>query len=211
MIALASVPATPGAKGVDCVTVLDAGHCAALVAAGVSFAGRYLGHISAAELDAIVSAGLQCTFVAGYSRAPGWVPTEAEGQADGASAVAHALALGLPAGVTIWLDLETWLGGDPEGWVNAAAKVIQAAGFQAGLYVGYDDVPLSPAALYALAVTRYWKSCSRGPVPATRGFCMVQNSPNTWVAGVQVDANVVQDDTLGDVPTFAGTAPAAIA
>lgn len=203
---LIAAQATDGMQGVDCVTVLDAVHCTALRLNGIQFAGRYLGHISAAELDAILSAGLLCTFVAGYSRSPGWVPTEAEGQADGASAVQHALALGLPQGVTIWLDLETWLGGDPVAWVNAAARVIQAADFEAGLYVGYDDVPLSPLALYALAVTRYWKSCSRTPTPATRGFCMVQSAPNTWVAGVQVDRNVVKVDALGAVPMMCGSA-----
>lgn len=197
-----AVAAVPGATGVDCVTVLDAAHAVALREAGVYFAGRYLGHTTAAELTCILNAGLQCTFVAGYSRMPGWVPTQEEGAADGAFAVAKAQDLALPPVTTIWLDLETWIGGDPVAWVNAAAGAIQAASFEAGLYVGYNDAPLSPLALYHLAVTRYWKSCSRVPTPATRGFCMIQSDPNVLVAGVQVDRNVVQADALGCVPTF---------
>jgi hypothetical protein len=203
---LVAVPARPGMQGVDCVTVLTPAHCVALKAAGIEFAGRYVGHVSPAERDAILGAGLQLTLVAGYSRAPGWTPTRDEGQADGASAVQHALALGIPQGCTLWLDLETWLGGDPIAWVDMAAEVIQQAGYEAGLYVGYDDAPISPLALWQLAVTRYWKSCSRVPVPANRGWCMVQTAPNSMLAGVQVDRNDVLADMLGDVPTFAAAA-----
>jgi hypothetical protein len=211
MTALVAVPAKPGQRGVDMVTMLTAASATALKAAGMEFVGRYLGSLSAAEAAAITGAGLNLTLIC-YSHAPGYEATAELGQSDGANAVRHASQIPIPQGCTIWIDSETWAkGSDIIGYIDAMAKVIQSAGYEAGLYVGFDDYPMTPEQLYALAVVRYWHSCSIVPAVARRGYSMVQSAPNSWVAGVQVDVDVVQADMLGDVPTFVAAATTTIA
>ena len=173
--------------GIDCDTVLDAVRCQELKALGASFVVRYLGSITAAELALILASGLLCSFV-----------TYAD-EFDGHQAVAELTAIGIPPGVTIWLDVESVplsaaaVTVDINSWASA---VVGIGAYQAGLYVGVDQ-PLSPSQLYALPqITRYWQSASNVPTP-TCGFCLCQRQPTIVLAGTNVDIDYAGPDWEG--------------
>lgn len=198
-----SAPASFPAFGIDTVLRLTASQCAALRARGFSFACRYLGGLTPDELATILAGGL-AVFPVTYSRKPGWVPTPGMGAADGKAAVTRAKYLKLPAGTTVWLDLEGCSGSADAttAWVNEWAAAIIAAGFDPGLYVGYSPGGLDENALWKLKVDRYW----RAPFalePARCGPCMFQLYPlNTKVEGVNVDVDVIGHDRLNRVPNW---------
>jgi hypothetical protein len=187
------VTLTPGARGVDTVLVLNAEMCAALVREAVRFVVRYLASLSTGEVKTILDSGLALSVVT-YA-----------GVYDGPRAVAQALGLGLPAGTTIWLDLESCKDLAPTviAKVNAWARTVKTAGYIPGLYVGCG-VPLTSTELYALAVERYWHSCSRvtdrdgHEAAPSCGWAMHQLSPpNVSVGGVKVDIDFAQLDYRG--------------
>jgi hypothetical protein len=188
--------------GIDCVTVLDAGRCQRLKAAGASFVIRYLDSLTPAELASILDAGLGCSFCS-YSEGGGWEPSEAKGAAGGAQAVAAMRALGVPAGATCWTDLEGVSSSAPAdevmAWADARGSVIQAAGFDAGLYVG-EGGGLTGAQLFSLVFRNYWRSLSDVPTPSPAGWSLLQLFPTTVVAGVRVDVDAVQKDWKGRLP-----------
>jgi hypothetical protein len=220
-MALNIVRAPDGSVGVDCVTILTPHSAAALKAAGAAFVVRYLGSLSIVERDAILGAGLGLMLVT-FSRAPGWpsangpiFPSAELGASDGASSVAQAKKLGLPAGVQLWRDFE----GPPAGttaeqtiaYVNAWTDAVVAAGYVAGLYVGFG-IPLTPEQLYDLKVTAYWHSCSQVPEVAVRGYQMRQAyPPNQTLGGVSVDIDHVSADAMGDTPLMLVDAPDTVA
>jgi hypothetical protein len=192
MRAIKAVPSAANLTwGVDTLLTLTRESAIALVAKGCVFRAGYIDHVTPQELSDQLSVGLAFTPV-GYAM-----------QLDGAHAVQRLRELGIPAGVTIWCDVE---GAGLEAQatidrVNAWAGSVQTAGFEAGMYVG-AGCPLTPSQLTALAVTRYWHSCSRVPEPR-RGYCMRQLRPDdVYVAGVKVDVDAVEPDYQGDVPTF---------
>lgn len=202
-----AVPAPFPGMGVDTVARIDAAHASGLRVAGMKFAMRYLGSLTAAEMAGITGAGLLLSPICYPPQHSGWVPVASDGAARGKSAVTQAKAIGIPAGVTIWIDLEGCRGGAAltKAWCEAFAAELVAGGYQAGLYVGAAPGGLSSADLYALKhVTRYWESCSRGiPQPASRGWCLKQHyKPNQTCAGVIVDFNSVCNDFFGAVPMF---------
>ena len=191
-MSLAVQKAFVGARGIDTVTTLTAESAAALKADGFSFAVRYLGSIDASEVAAITGAGLLLSLV---TYADKW---------DGASTVAELKALGIPAGATIWLDVESV--NEPAamviGKIDAWANAVNSAGYQPGLYVGAAQ-PLTAAQLYALEVVRYWHSMSSVLTPSC-GFCQLQLYPAVQVAGVSVDIDVIQQDYEGRLPMLVG-------
>lgn len=199
------IPAPFPALGFDTVTPLDAARATSLKAAGMTFAIRYLGSVTAAELTAILQAGLLFMPVT-FSRAAGWVPTAEMGTEDGTTDVQHLTDVGIPKGCTVWIDLEGCAGNAVvvAAWVNARAAVIKAAGFDVGLYVGSGDV-LNGQQLYALAqVDRYWRSLSSVPTPDTCGFSMLQLWKTITLAGTSVDVNCIQYDYMNRVPLMVG-------
>lgn len=129
----------------------------------------------------------------------------------GAATIGRVKSWNLPPGVELFLDIEqvgqTPLKADdliPR--INAWAALAKDASIIPGHYVGAGN-PLTSKELYALAVQRYWHSCSRvvdrnGEVaePAC-GWVLVQGRPpnlvlNHTVNGkkVIVDANLAQTD-----------------
>lgn len=187
------VTLTPGARGIDTVLVLDTAKCLALRAEAVRFVVRYLGSITAHELQTITSAGLACSFV---TYAKHW---------DGPAAVKHLQEIGAPVGCVVWLDVEG-VTDDPQtliARINAWARAIKDAGYIPGMYVG-AGCPLTSVELYALVVSRYWHSCSRvtdrdgREAAPSCGWCLYQLSPpNVKVANVQVDIDFAQLDYQG--------------
>lgn len=197
-----SAPARVGARGTDSVTALDASHAQGLKAAGVDFAVRYLGSVTADELEGILSAGLA------------FMPVTYGNAFDGPTTVARCRAIGLPAGCTVWLDVEgkaAWEM-DPAtliGKINAWADAVNAAGFIPGMYAGAPQ-PLTSKELYNLHVSRYWHGQGRcvdrtGALaePSGCGWCMWQMFPSVTLAGVNVDMNVIGQDYESRVPTWA--------
>jgi hypothetical protein len=204
-------PAFPGARVVDSYPYSLGGTPAqakALAASGVEGFVGYLGAMTPARLAAILDAGLA------------FMPVTTAGEyADGAAdELAHLKALSIPAGATVWLDLE-----GPKAWasdtdelaakINAWAKAIKAAGYMPGLYVGAPQ-PFTGPQLYALAVERYWLGIGRcigrdglDAYPKC-GWCMrqdwhAQGNGTLWKdTGVLVDTNAIQADHFGRLPAW---------
>jgi hypothetical protein len=175
----------------------------ALKASGVDALAGYLGAMTPARLASVLDAELAyipVTFAGEYN--------------DGANdEIAQLHALGIPAGATVFLDLEGLAAfkSDPLlliAKVNAWADAISAAGYMPGLYAGVPQ-PLTSGELYALRVQRYWRG--QGSVrdrsnalaePAGCGWCMTQMFPSVTRGGVLVDCNMVGQDYKGRVPAW---------
>ncbi len=199
-----AIDAPVGARVVDSLPFSQAGTVAqakALRAAGVEGIALYLGVASKAQALAAGAAGL---FAFGVTLG---------GHYDGALAVAQAKALGLVAGVTLFLDVEGKEAYDTQsaelvGKIDAWALAVQAGGYVPGLYLGSPQ-PLTSDELTRLAVVRYWKGQGRtvdrtGALAEPRpGWCMWQMFPSITLGGVLVDANIVGQDFKGRVPTVA--------
>lgn len=177
-----------------------------LSSSGVSVFVGYLGVINRERLAHVLNAGL------------GFMPVTLAGEyEDGPQdELAQLKALGIPAGCTVWLDLEgmkAWKT-DPKvliAKIEAWAAPIVAAGYIAGLYCGVPQ-PLSSEELWALkGITRYWKGQGRqvdryGELaePSGCGWCMYQMYPsyNMGSPPVWVDSNMVGQDYKGRTPTM---------
>jgi hypothetical protein len=209
------VPARAGAVGFDTDSPLTASLCESLIGQGYEFAIRYVSHtqpeagdLSPAEVQAILGSGLALMVVV-HSPAPGWAPRGVAGAEHATWAVSNLEGAGLRAvgAMTVWCDLEGVLPGTPASdiidYVNTWTVGIRAAGYQPGLYVGYDAF-LTGSQLYVdLYLARYWKSASAVPTPALRGFCMTQMlGAGPMVAAVQIDRDVIQADRLGGLPMW---------
>lgn len=204
-----AAPAHVGARGFDCVTVIDKTRADALKAWGMDFAVRYLGSLSEAETDTILASGLALMPVT-YGLRHGTIPSAALGTSFGNASVKNAQAAGIPVGVSVWLDLEDSAGTSDQvvAFVTAWCAPMIAAGYMPCLYVGAGAILTGPE-LYALPVVRYWQSLSkevdrRGQIAEPNcGWCMVQLYPSTTIGGTFVDVDVVQSDYRGRLPAWA--------
>jgi len=192
------------ARGVDTVRLLTEAEALALRAAGVDYAIQYLGSVTADGVAGIIGAGL------------GLYPVTFADQWDGPKTVAELEALGIPAGTTVFLDVE---GVGPTitpaaliEKINAWADAVSHAGFISGLYVG-AQAQLTSQELYELRIFRYWKGLSKvidrnGALaePAC-GWCLVQLYPTSTCAGVLVDFSFVQRDYKGRIAPWAFASP----
>jgi Domain of unknown function (DUF1906) len=188
-----------GARGCDCVTLLD-GHLAeGLAASGrVDFVVQYLGSVTAAGLQEITQSGLSVLLV---TYADVWDP---------ARTVNELTSLGYPKGCTAWLDVEgvkNTTAATLIADINAWATSVSMSGWQPGLYVGANSL-LTSDELTKLAVVRYWRGMSRVTdrtgilaEPAS-GYCCTQLFPTQTVAGVSVDINVIGQDWEGRLPSW---------
>lgn len=203
----AAATAAAGLLGFDTDSIVTPETAAAFYDQGYRFAIRYIsrapaqgaGDLSASEAAGILGAGLALAPVQ-HVRAEGWAPTAELGAADGVHAAYHTHALGFPAGITVWCDLEGVADGTAaeeviaysNAWYDAAA----AAGYVPGLYVGANAI-LSGQALHdSLKFTHYWKSLSVVPEVAVRGYQMVQGNEHT-ANGISIDDDRTQNDLLG--------------
>lgn len=200
-----------GTRIVDSLPFSQGGTAAqarALKATGVDGFVGYLGAMNAARLAYVLDAGL------------GFMPVTFAGEyKDGAAdEIAQLRALGIPAGTTVWLDLEgldAWNtpAADLMRLINAWARDIKAGGWLPGLYVGAPQ-PLSGPQLYSLGVYRYWLGIGRCVDKSGKdaypdcGWCMRQDwhgqkNGMFWRGtGVLVDTNSVQCDHLGRLPSW---------
>lgn len=192
-----AVPAKPSAKnlewGCDTLATLKAPDFDKLAARSIVWRAGYIEKITAEELNAQLTAGIA------------YLPVTLALDFNAVAQIAKLKALGIPEGVTVFLDVEGH-GLDPFaliGHINSWAAMLQATGYEAGLYIGAGCDVLSDVQLYALKVTRYWHSVSRVPDPKTRGCCIRQLRPNdVEPTGVDIDVDVVEPDYEGGLPTF---------
>ena len=195
-----AVPAIAPSFGVDTLATITGADASTLRGAGFRFRGGYLHAVTAAELATQLSADLA------------FIPFTYAEAFDGVDAVARAKGLALPPDTTIFLDCEgasAIAPADLVAKINAWAAYVTGAGFRAGLYVG-AGCPLTSAELSALPqIHCYMQGCSRlvdrvgVPQMPERGFAIVQaRPPNVNLYGVRVDADLLQQDYFGDVPTW---------
>lgn len=199
-----------GALGCDCDSKIGLLAAQRLAGIGMKFIVRYVsldttegpGDLDKNEVHDILSGGLALMTVQ-HVRYPGWVPSAQMGSDDGGHAARHTVGAGIPAGVTVWCDLEGIKGTAQEtiDYVKGWHQSVRSAGYGTGIYVG-GGCPLTSAELYSLPVDRYWRSFSAVPNVDRRGYCMLQLYPSTMVGGVPVDLNVVQKDYLGGLPRW---------
>lgn len=205
-----------GARVVDSLPFSMGGTAAqahALRATAVDGVIGYLGSMNPARLGHVLDAGLSFMPV-----------TKAGEYKDGArDEIAQLHALGIPAGTSVWLDLEgldAWnIGRTAKGraeisrLINAWGRDIEAPGWLPCLYVGAPQ-PLTGPDLYALRVYRYWLGIGRCRDYSGRdaypdcGWCVRQDWHNQgkgmlWKdTGVFVDTNSIQCDHQGRLPNW---------
>ncbi len=205
--------ARPGAQGFDSDTELSADIAAALSRTGFCFAIRYLsrgvgqssGDLSMEEARTILASGLGLMAVQ-HCSAAGWAATASLGSSYGRAAALNASSIGLPPGLSVWLDLEGVApyvtAAETIAYCNAWAAQVEAQGFSPGIYVGANQ-PLSGDDLYwRLRITRYWRSASTVPDIPYRGYCMAQALAPSPVDGIAIDRDVIMADAFGGVPTW---------
>jgi hypothetical protein len=202
---LTSRIATPGELGFDTISVLDADVAARFVAAGFTFAFRYVETVTRSEIEALTRAGLGI-LLGGYARTHSW--NASTGAADGARIAGAALALDFPPDATLWCDQEDGVPSEAVAVEYATAWWLAATregSLDPGLYVGAGSGFENSGVLHrAVPFRRYWRSFSQVPNVDVRGYQLLQLfPPSQVVAGVRIDRDVVQSDYLGGLPVLA--------
>lgn len=206
-------------RGVDCNRPISAAAAAAFVAKNYSFAIRYVRRqqahdydLSVRERDDILNAGLGLMIVQ-HVAPDGWIPSGPLGTAYGGTAVDALGTLGIPANVSVWLDLE----GVKDGTLHQSVidfcnnwfDVVDAIGYTPGLYVGFG-AGLTPDELYhKLKFQSYWSAYNldADKVPSVRGVQMRQAvaKPADLIPGFtnqNMDCDTIRADALGGTPTL---------
>ncbi|HEV7837790.1 MAG TPA: glycoside hydrolase domain-containing protein [Gemmatimonadaceae bacterium] len=211
--------APDGVRGIDTTERITRGAATALHAHGYRFCVRYVRrdkpHTSAlntAEATTLLDSGLALMLVQYVESETAWIPSAAKGAANGNVAVAEAVKLEVPWGVTIWCDLEGVKVGTPRQQVidycNRWHIAVAGAGYVPGLYVGYRAGLTSSQLYLRLRFTHYWGAfnLNSDQFPAVRGVQMKQSirRPEDAISGVQLDFQVdrVAADRLGGRPTL---------
>lgn len=207
----ATVP--PPLQGFDTDSVLDEKMVLEFVSRHYGFCLRYLSHednaskgdLSADEALLIRQHGLGLMLVQHVRFYP-WSPTGALGKEYGQYAVAHAQTVGIPHGVSVWMDLENVniksAAQAVIDYCNAWFLAVKDAGYSPGLYVGANS-GLSGEQLYQLPFQAYWKSISSVPDIPGRGYQMVQSIPPKAVSSklpIAIDSNYATTDNKGGYP-----------
>jgi hypothetical protein len=207
-----------GARGFDANSALDASQATRMAETGYTFAIRYIrrqnaaaSDLTAAEISVLQSVGLSCMAVQHVESESSWIANGDKGLVNGEAAAVACKELQLPAGVSVWCDLE---GVDPsvpaadvEAYCRAWYDAVQAVGMLPGLYVGWN-AGLNAEQLYALPFTRYWRAynLNSDQAPATRGCCMSQAlaMPADDPLDLGIDVDTVTVDALGGLPVAFG-------
>ena len=198
--------APSGALGFDADTVITSTTAQQFFSEGYRFCVRYVslgseessGDLSTDEATNILNSGLALMPVQ-HVMSEGWLPTGSLGQEYGTNAANHALAVGFPASVNLWCDLEgigSATAQDVIDYCTSWFTAVSAAGYVPGLYVGANAI-LSGQQLYDLPYQHYWQSCSEVPAIPVRGYQMVQTLVQEPVNGIGIDKDVTQTDSQG--------------
>ncbi|HEV7991057.1 MAG TPA: glycoside hydrolase domain-containing protein [Gemmatimonadaceae bacterium] len=211
--------APDGLIGFDTDRALKPSVAAAFFNHGYRFCVRYVRRdkahpfdLSASEAESILEVGLGLMVVQYVESEESWKPTASKGTSQGTTAGAEADKVGVPAGVTLWCDLEGVAVGTPATdvieYCNNWHQAVAAAGFVPGLYVGWH-AGLSTTQLYrSVRFTHYWGAynLNADQAPAVRGVQMKQSErrPIDVVPGTKIDfqTDKVRTDALGGRPTL---------
>ncbi|WP_084545530.1 glycoside hydrolase domain-containing protein [Cupriavidus malaysiensis] len=165
------------------------------------------------EADAILAAGLWLGAVQHCCKATetsDFVPFPAQGREWGALAALHASEAGLATGTTVWLDLEGIKEGTPVqdilGFCNEWFAQVTEAGFDSGVYVGFDSGLTAEQLYFQLTTKHYWRAPSAAPDVAYRGYQILQHLIKD-VKGNEIDVNQAQVDRLGLSATVTSLLP----
>lgn len=184
-------------------------------AAGFGACIRYLSRsdtqsgadLSSSEANAVLAAGLALGAVQHVSAA-GWSPSAALGATYGANAAGNAQSVGVPTGVTVWLDLEgvnnAANSDDVIAYCNAWFAAVKNAGYQPGIYVGANCGLTGDQLFWNLQTQHYWQSGSTVPTLPQRGYQMTQRitAVADVLCGLSIDRNLTLTDGLGGQVTW---------
>jgi hypothetical protein len=212
-----TVPA--GVRGFDTSETISARAAASMHSGGYRFAVRYVRRakrhpstLTSAESRRLLEAGLGVMLVQYVESESSWTPSSGKGTQNGTIAADEAESLGFPWGVTIWCDLEGVASGTSSrsiiDYCNRWHEAVSAAGYVAGLYVGYH-ARLTPGQLYRnLRFTHYWAAynLNADQYPSVRGVQMKQAPSSSSVIpsdlGISIQTDRVMSDVLGGRPTL---------
>lgn len=167
---------------------------------GSRVVGAYLENLTPEYRDLILSCEMG---IAPYTMASVGEVTNATGAQRGAMAVRQAVAIGVPLGCHILIDLESVSGDGCGDHVNAFETALESGGYAGMLYVGVPQ-PLTAQQLQSLRVQRYMRACSKGIPEPARTWCVMQLTPGdvSDANGARVDWLVVEQDAHGQTPTW---------
>ena len=206
-----------GARGFDVNRTLTAANARAFAKAGYTFALRYIpraperaSDLSRKEIETLFLAGLAVMPVQHVESDSSWTPTDDKARAYGEKALAACVGLKIPAGVSVWLDLEgvaTDVGAEQiVRYCNGWYEIVKGGGYLPGLYVGWH-AGLTPDQLYwELHFSRYWAAfnLNRDQYPAVRGVCMKQHAAKKSdyppKITFEIDTDTVALDEKGGLP-----------
>jgi hypothetical protein len=196
--------ARAGALCADSLPFSESGTLAqaqALRAAGIEAVYGYLGVINAERVGYVLQAGMA------------FLPVTLADRYNGPSAVTELTALGVPGSVSVCLDMEgpstLAIPSATIAAVNAWAAPVARAGYIPSLYVGVPQ-PLTSEELWLLNVHGYWRG--QGSIrdrndalaePLRCGWWGVQAYPSVTRGGVLVDLDMLTEDYLGRLPSWA--------
>lgn len=190
----------------DCNQMLSTGHALAFKNSGYDTCIRYIprtptlvyGNLTGVEIEAILAAGLDLCVVQ-HCPEPNWMATADLGKEYGEYGAAYCEHIGLPKGVSVWLDLEEVAGGsDANGYCRAWFTAVKAAGYEPGIYVGYNP-QMSDEALHLLPFEAYWRAYNSDSTIPVRGW-QIRQEPQKTLNGIAFDPDVISADALGNLP-----------
>lgn len=205
-------PAPDQSLGFDADCPVSQSTAQAFASQGYRFCARYLslqastapGDLTASEAQGILAGGLALMPVQ-HVLEPGWTPSVQLGQEHGANAASQALAIGVPARVNLWLDLEgvsaTARAQDVIAYCTSWFNAVAADHYLPGLYVG-ANCGLDGQQLYDLPFQHYWHSESAVPAIPGRGYQMMQKPQPGTVNGLSIDVDTTMVDEVGGVPQW---------
>jgi hypothetical protein len=198
------IRAPAGAIGFDLNRKINRASARQFFADGYRFCLRYISRatdheahhdLTEDEAQTIVDAGLALMAVQHFAGDP-WVPSVQLGAEYGRNAASNAAQAGLPDGVNVFLDLEGIARGTPTadviGYCNAWFAAVETAGYETGVYVGANAILDGEELYFNLKTKHYWKSGSRVPDIAHRGYQMTQ-----FIRAGHIDRNVTKNDNFG--------------
>lgn len=211
--------AQDGIRGFDTNQKVSGDAAAAYYEHGFRFCLRYVRRdpvnkhdLSPDEAQEILDAGLALMPVQHVESTKSWVPSAKKGAEFGKTGAEDCLRIGIPAGVTVWCDLEGVETGTPAqeviDYCNSWHAAIAAEGYVPGLYVGWHP-GLSASQLYkSLRFTHYWGAynLNSDQVPAVRKLQMKQHVAKAadkvpdFPLDMQTDS--IRKDALGGFPTL---------
>jgi hypothetical protein len=209
--------APSGTKAFDTNTVVSLNASRAFAAKGYRAVARYVPRLTArandlstGEIDNIFMGGLAVMPVQHVESAESWTPTDDKGRQYGHGAADHCLAIGIPGGTNVFLDLEGVAIGTPHEQVirycNYWHDVVASAGYLPGIYVGWHTILTPDELSRRLKFTRYWGAYNLNgdQMPSGRGLCMKQHEAKAGDKpdgiSYEIDVDSISPDKQGGLP-----------